>query len=46
MVSGKLHILVVEDNDDDLFLLTSYLNDIETFDIVVDTELNFELALM
>jgi PAS domain S-box-containing protein len=45
MTPGKLNILVVEDNDDDLYLITSYLKDIDTFDIIIDAEINYEIGI-
>jgi PAS domain S-box-containing protein len=45
MMDGKLRVLVVDDDDDDLFLTCDYLSKVDTFDLIVDTEINYKKAV-
>jgi len=42
MFSKKLAVLVIEDDEDDLYLTTDHLKNIDTFDIAIDTEINYK----
>jgi PAS domain S-box-containing protein len=44
MTQPKLKILLIDDNEDDLFLTSHYISKIDTFDITLDKELNYNLA--
>jgi PAS domain S-box-containing protein len=44
MVSKKLAVLVIEDDEDDLYLTTDHLKNIDTYDIIIDTEINYKKA--
>lgn len=37
----QIKVLVIDDDDDDLFLITDYLKGIDTFQITVETEMNY-----
>ncbi len=45
MSKDKLSVLVVDDDDDDLFLTCDCLSQIETFEIAIDKEINYKKAL-
>ena len=40
-MNGKLHVLVIDDDEDDIFLTCDYLAAIDTFNIVIDKESNY-----
>jgi PAS domain S-box-containing protein len=42
MFSKRLAVLVVEDDEDDLYLTVSYLKHIDTFNISIETEINYK----
>ena len=42
MFSKKLKVLVVEDDVDDLYLIVDHLNQIDTFTIEIETEINYK----
>jgi len=42
MFSKNLAVLVIEDDEDDLYLTTDHLKNIDTFNISIDTELNYK----
>lgn len=44
-MNSKLNVLVVDDDDDDVFLTCDYLSAIDTFDIHVDKESNYQKAV-
>ena len=43
-MKAKLNVLVVDDDDDDVFLTCDYLSAIDTFEIVIDKEMNYQKA--
>src|SRR5579863_32430 len=44
MNNEKLHILTVDDNDDDLFLINEYLSQITSYDVLGDKASNYNEA--
>ena len=42
MFSKNLAVLVIEDDEDDLYLTTDHLKNIDTFNITIDTEINYK----
>ena len=42
MFSKKLSVLVIEDDEDDLYLTTEHLKNIDTYSIAIDTEINYK----
>ena len=44
MIQEKLKLLIVDDNNDDLFITTEYISEIDTFKITLDTETNYSQA--
>ncbi|MES2619567.1 MAG: ATP-binding protein [Bacteroidota bacterium] len=45
MPPDRLSVLVVDNDDDDLFLICDYLAGIDTFEIKADTEMNYKKGL-
>lgn len=41
----QLNILVIDDDEDDLYLTCEWLRGIETYEITIDTEINYKKAL-
>lgn len=41
----QLNILVIDDDEDDLYLTCDWLRGIETYEITIDTEINYKKAL-
>jgi PAS domain S-box-containing protein len=44
MKNTQLKIFVIDDDEDDLFLVTEFLKGIDTFNITIDTEINYNRA--
>lgn len=44
MPHSKINILLIDDSDDDLFLTSRYLSKIDTFNIAIETEINYNKA--
>ncbi len=44
MKNTHLRIFVVDDDEDDLFLITEFLKGVDTFEISIDTEINYNRA--
>jgi PAS domain S-box-containing protein len=45
MLTDKLSVLVVDDDEDDLFLTCDYLSRVDTFTLEIDKEINYKKAL-
>lgn len=45
MLTDKLNVLVVDDDEDDLFLTCDYLSRVDTFTLQIDQEINYKKAL-
>src|ERR1700679_3034188 len=45
MLTDKLNVLVVDDDEDDLFLTCDYLSRVDTFTLKIDQEINYKKAL-
>lgn len=45
MLTDKLSVLVVDDDEDDLFLTCDYLSRVDTFTLQIDQEINYKKAL-
>jgi DNA-binding NtrC family response regulator len=45
MKKTTLHILLIDDDNDDIFFTTGYLADIETINTVIDIEVNYRRAV-
>jgi PAS domain S-box-containing protein len=45
MLADKLNVLVVDDDEDDLFLTCDYLSRVDTFTLNIDQEINYKKAL-
>lgn len=44
MMRQKVRVLVVDDDDDDLFLTCGYLEGIDNYELIIDKELNYKRA--
>ncbi|MFN8285706.1 MAG: ATP-binding protein [Chitinophagales bacterium] len=44
-MNGKIKILVVDDDRDDLFLTSSYLQEIDNYALEIETEINYKKAV-
>lgn len=45
MEKATLHILLIDDDNDDIFFTTGYLADIESINTVIDIEVNYKRAV-